>query len=202
MNDRLESLWKYYEEHASQAKQHEDQRERMTALLIVLAGVMVGFLTADKLDVCFRIFGSVMLFVIGLFGLMFSLKHYERNRLHTAILGKIRAEIDREITHPYRRDKKSLDALRKEGETKHYTEYPASQNDLQKNATSVLAKHRTFYYWATVPLIVAFIGFAGIILELRFFDSHIFSCLKKKEDGSKIQTCLLSEIFPADDGIG
>ncbi|HTG33085.1 MAG TPA: hypothetical protein VLB76_09155 [Thermoanaerobaculia bacterium] len=166
MPNKLEALWNFYTEHANQARQHEDQRERMTALLVALAGIIVGFLTQDKIGREFRLLASGVLIVLGIFGWLFSLKHYERNRYHSAILGSIRDEVDDEIANPGRVGALNLMAVRARGEGMHYQNYPEGPRLVQTQANNWIAKHRTYFYWSTVPLLVAVIGATSLALSI------------------------------------
>lgn len=75
---RLESLWKFYDEHAAQARQHENQRERMTNIILIVAGALIGFLSSSSSATIYSFISSVVLIPLGIFGWMFSSKHYER----------------------------------------------------------------------------------------------------------------------------
>lgn|GEM_PF-6943042 len=50
----MENLQGYYDEHAQQARQHEDQRERVANIIHSIAGVLVGLITFAELS-----FGSL-----------------------------------------------------------------------------------------------------------------------------------------------
>ena len=173
--DRIESLWKFYDEHATQARQHEDQRERMTAVLVTLAGLLVGFLNADNQSAAYRLLGSGALTILGLGGFLFSLKHYERNRYHARILNEIRGEIDlclstQAATTPAGSIRttamRSLTAIRDAAEADHYTKHPEAPKCAQTKATSKIARHRTYLYWASAPLLVSLVGAIAFAITL------------------------------------
>jgi hypothetical protein len=44
----MEHLQHYYDEHAQQARQHEDQRERVTNIILSIAGVLIGLITFSE----------------------------------------------------------------------------------------------------------------------------------------------------------
>jgi|SRR5215207_4605346 len=46
---RNDALWKMYEEHARQARQHEDQRERMTYIVLVVSSALIAFVAHNGL---------------------------------------------------------------------------------------------------------------------------------------------------------
>jgi hypothetical protein len=93
---RLEVLLKMYDEHTSHAKLHEEQREKMTNYLFLASGVIVTFITTSKFAF-YTMPASAVLTAIGIYGLFFSLKHYERNRHHIYIAKAFRDEISREL---------------------------------------------------------------------------------------------------------
>jgi len=79
--DVSEVLWGMYEEHCSQGRHYEGQRAAVTNLILALAAAMTAVLS-------FRAFSpemwplAALVLVLGLFGTLFSMKHYERFRFH------------------------------------------------------------------------------------------------------------------------
>jgi hypothetical protein len=170
--NRLDSLWKFYEEHGSHARAHEDQRERMTGLLITIAGVLIAFFGAKEASLAVQLTGAALLVVLGVYGYCFSLKHYERNRFHTKIMGAIRSEIDLALATP-EHSTTSLTDLRASGEKKHYDQFPKEDlNDPRRLAKSMLARSRLNRYWAWVPLFVALVGVCLGIAALCSRNTH------------------------------
>jgi hypothetical protein len=156
--NRLDSLWKFYEEHASQARAHEDQRERLTGLLLTIAGALIAFFGGEKAtSFAVQVTGAGLLVVLGIYGYFFSLKHYERNRFHTEIMGTIRSEIDQEISSPGKSDA-TLGSLRETGEKNHYEAFPRPRKQVQICAKSPLARIPLNQFWAYVPLFAALVG--------------------------------------------
>jgi hypothetical protein len=86
-----------YAENAVQARAHEQYRERITTITGALVGAVIGFLNLKN-----GVPGSVVLIeaagafvvLIGVFGLLASIKHYERHQLHIARLRQIRLALD------------------------------------------------------------------------------------------------------------
>ena len=111
----------FYDEHAAQARQHEDQRERMTNIILSVAGILIGLITFAELSV-WSSPAAVSLILLGLFGYVFAGKHYERVRFHTTIMEAIRDEMDRVAGQPDA-EVKALSALRTEGKTQHYEKF-------------------------------------------------------------------------------
>ena len=100
MAPRLESLWNFYQEHAAQARQHEDQREHMTNIILIIAGALITFVSSRESANVYSLLSSLALIPLGVFGWAFSYKHYERNHIHRAILAKVREAIDDELATP------------------------------------------------------------------------------------------------------
>jgi multisubunit Na+/H+ antiporter MnhG subunit len=165
--NRLDSLWKFYDEHGSHARAHEDQRERMTGLLITIAGVLIAFFGAKEASLAVQLTGAALLVVLGVYGHFFSRKHYERNRFHTKIMRSIRSEIDLELEKPGQ-SSTSLKALRAKGAKDHYDQFPKEdEDDPRRCAKSWLARTRLNRYWAWVPLFVVLVGVCLGIAALR-----------------------------------
>lgn len=159
----MDHLQNYYEEHAQQARQHEDQRERVTNIILSIAGALVGLITFAELSLG-ALAASLTLIALGVFGFFFSGKHYERFKYHTAIMKRIRDEIDK-----LRKDSSSTPAplaqLRDDGEERHYEkfrwpQFGGSNSESQQAATSWIARQRVHAFWEAVPLMVAAFGIA------------------------------------------
>lgn len=111
-----------YNEHVTQARQHEDQRERMTALIVVVAAAVMAFISKAGLEYSDLVL-SLPLIILGAFGARFSFKHYERNRMHVKIASGYLLSIDSEIY-----------GIRKSQEDEHNKKYSKSHAwSLHKN---------------------------------------------------------------------
>jgi len=156
--DELES---YYNEHASQARQHENQRERITSIILTVATILTGFITANALS-SLAIIASISVSLLGMFGFLFAGKHYERSNFHTAIMKQIRNEIDR-FSLNKEGGRASLQSLRAKGEQEHYThfvwpKFSGTDSVAQKNAKSWIARQRTHVFWEMLHILVFLIG--------------------------------------------
>jgi hypothetical protein len=159
----MSELENYYNEHASQARQHEDQREHMTNILLAVAGVLIGLITHAELSLS-SLPAAVALIVLGIFGFLFAGKHYERFKFHTEIMSAIRDDIDCVKQNP-KSQPKPLKDLRSAGAKKHYEEFvwpTLSKTDSKKqaNARSWIARQRLHVFWEAVHVLVAVIGLA------------------------------------------
>jgi hypothetical protein len=82
--DKEEFLWRMVNEHMTQARHQETLRSSMTTLLVTLSGAIVAFVTFDKGLTSVDLPPSVLLLFLGVFGVFFSAKHYERFNFHIA----------------------------------------------------------------------------------------------------------------------
>jgi hypothetical protein len=159
----MQHLQSFYDEHAQQARQHEDQRERATNILLSIAGILVGLITFADLSMS-SLAASLTLIALGIFGFFFNGKHYERFKFHTAIMACVRAEIDELSANPGKTAAKLSD-LRRQGEASHYMTFSwpgfhGSSSDLQGKAKSWIARQRVHVFWETIPLLIAVLGSA------------------------------------------
>ncbi len=82
LTSNVELLWRLYEDERSFAKHHESQRTHAAGILITLSMGLIAVVSLDgKLTAVDSIIG-LMISVLGVFGVLFNQKHYERSRLH------------------------------------------------------------------------------------------------------------------------
>jgi len=87
-----------YKENADQARQHELFRQTITTLVAGITGAVIGLLSLKETTAVLKsallpVAGSFLL-VLGTFGLIASLKHYERFRMHVERLRQTRTLLD------------------------------------------------------------------------------------------------------------
>jgi hypothetical protein len=82
--EKEEYLWRMVNEHMTQARHQETLRSSMTTLLVTLSVATVGFVTFDKELSLTDLAPSFLLLFLGIFGIFFSAKHYERFNFHIA----------------------------------------------------------------------------------------------------------------------
>lgn len=150
-----------YEEHAAQARKHEEQRERITALVLSIVTLLVGFITFAKLSMASSA-ASLLIVLLGIYGYFFAGKHYERFKLHTKIMRAMRRELDA-LTLNEGHVGKSVALLRDEAEAAHYREFVwprflGGRSAAQNTATSWVARQRLHVFWEAIHLIVVLIG--------------------------------------------
>jgi hypothetical protein len=112
-----------YKENADQARQHELFRQTITTLVAGITGAVIGLLslkeTAAVLQSPLLPVAGSFLAVIGTFGLIASMKHYERNRMHVERLRRARAQLD-QLTST----KKLLATIKDDADKDHNPRYP------------------------------------------------------------------------------
>lgn len=158
-----EDLRMYFAEHASQARKHEEQREKATSLILTIASALTGLITYAKFS-CWSAPAALAIMLLGVYGVLFSAKHYERARMHTEILRQIRIEIDGDGNAP-----RSLGQLTQAGRTVHYQAFrwPSvhAEGQEHRQARSWLARQRLNVFWEAVHVLVFFIG-AGLLVAI------------------------------------
>src|SRR4051794_17229166 len=82
------SLWHFYDEHAVQARQHENLRATVTGTLAAIAAAVVGLAGVGGLTRA-DVPAGVVVVLLGVIGMGISLKHYERNRMHVKVLYEV-----------------------------------------------------------------------------------------------------------------
>jgi hypothetical protein len=175
----MSELLNYYNEHASQARQHEDHRERMTNIILSINGVLIGLITFSNLSL-WSVCASGSIVLLGIYGFFFAGKHYERFKFHTSIMGAIRSEIDRLYLDPHAK-KRALWELRDEGASNHFKNFTwhvyrrekdkdgkgKAGRDLarpkivkQYQARSWIARQRVHVFWEFIHILMILIGLA------------------------------------------
>jgi len=144
--DVTEFYWGMYQEHTAHARQHEEQRERMTGAVAALGAVVVAVATTDNVDMRLpMVIAGWMLVTLGVYGAVFSLKHYERYRQHVTYAAQYRAELERLLPEI----PKSGTAFRKSGRERHLR---------RRLLFRALAAVRLHWLWSGLPLLIALGG--------------------------------------------
>lgn len=159
--EKIELYKIMYEEHATHARKHEEQRERITGLVLSIASILIGFITFAKFSMA-SLAVSVSIIMLGIYGYFFAGKHYERFKFHTKIMRAMRHElnaISRDIAHV----EKPMATLRAEAEKKHYEEFTwptfsRGNSFAQNNAKSWVARQRLHVFWEAIHLMIIVIG--------------------------------------------
>lgn len=86
-------LVQLYTDYWAQIRHLEDQRVAITNFILVVVSILVGFITQSSLTVT-ALPMTVFLAVLGIYGMLATLKLSERLRLHLAIASAWRKRID------------------------------------------------------------------------------------------------------------
>jgi len=156
MPDAQNFLQAMYKEQCDQARQHENMRQQSTSLVVTVCSALVAFSTTAASWFATRggsglvlmATGSLVL-CLGWFGRALSLKHYERNRMHTTRAGGYRRELEQLFPGmPYG------GALRNRMETDHETDWKANSPD---PTGAVIASH-LYQSWMAIYWFVIALG--------------------------------------------
>ena len=171
-------LWKMYQEHCNEGRHHETQRSTVTNLVIVVAAGVIGLITYDKGITWADLPLTCFLILLGLFGAVFTLKHYERFAMHMArarsyrdaldeLLPKVDALLARTSNAIAKYGDESamfLKALKRDADAKHEIDFPKMANrKVTQFWLKFILKRRLHQLWLTLHL---FIAGLGIVLSI------------------------------------
>lgn len=98
-SDSKDILLALHHENSSQARHHEQQRQWATAIVAVATAIVLGSLSAgSSTPLCSNsllLVHGLFLLTAGAFGVLTSLRHHERSRLHVQRVHAIRKELSR-----------------------------------------------------------------------------------------------------------
>jgi hypothetical protein len=117
MADDTDVLLKFCEQQWMEAKQAEDQRAVITNIILLVTSALLGLITQNGLSSNMLPL-TILIFLLGLYGVVTSQKLYERHQFHIQRLQSWRKRIDE--LHP----NAQLNKLREEAVAKHKTIYP------------------------------------------------------------------------------
>lgn len=185
IQDAISDLWRFYDEHAAQARQHETLRAAVTTLLAGFAATIVGTVTGDGFQRDDLLPGALVM-AIGFVGALLSLKHYERNRFHTKVLKVTRDEITRlRRAQASNVGAKSTNTLRKRAKASHAKTFSLfgerEQRDERQRTVPVPdadEEHdedvpkpwpvaiRLFVLWLALPIVIVMAGAVIVVCAL------------------------------------
>jgi hypothetical protein len=150
MTSEQSALLEMYKEHASQARQHETQRERMSAGVVAVGVALTAFIAQGmKEPTIYLLFPAAFMVVLGIFGALFARKHYERNRLHTAIMARYQDALEATLVAT------PLQQIRNGARTQHDQLFPG------------VSKWRLYRFWEWLNVMIALTGILlGIVIIL------------------------------------
>lgn len=148
MNEKAEIFLRTVEENRLQCRQHEDQRATITGLVVVIASAIQGGLTQTGFNKN-ALPLTIMLIVLGFFGMTASAKLYERAKLHSDRARKLREQLS-EIYPDLQ-----LESLIEISNKEHNKKYGL-----------IAQKVRLYIIWLTLHAIIAVLGFIYTIIIL------------------------------------
>ena len=92
-NCEIEVWLRMYEEQIRHARHHETLRTQSTNVIIVLSAATLALLSSEYASAGQRIVLAIILIFGNTYGVIMSMKHYERNRLHVAVADLYRSMI-------------------------------------------------------------------------------------------------------------
>jgi hypothetical protein len=134
------ALWNMCQEHYTQGRHHETQRAGVVSAILAIATALTGLVTFDKTLSSSDLPMTLGLILLGVFGFGFSMKQYERFRLHMARAREYRNALDALLPGSPLRE------LKRRADTSHETEFRG------------LEPLRLHYWWASLNLFVAALG--------------------------------------------
>ena len=137
MNDSAEVLWRMYNENCTHGRHHENLRAGVTNLIITLTGAVLAIISLDKQLNNSDIGLTIFLIVLGVFGALFSAKHYERFRAHMARAHECRDALEEQVPESKLAERRS---------TADRKEWPR------------ISAIRGFWLWIAVHIVVAILG--------------------------------------------
>ena len=81
-NDQITALLGLISEQMTYARHHETLRERSTQIVLVIAGILLAVARLPGVQDVATVPLGIALMVIGVFGMLISLKHYEKHQEH------------------------------------------------------------------------------------------------------------------------
>jgi hypothetical protein len=90
----LEAWLRMYEEQVRHARHHEVLRTQSTNLVVLISAALLALYGSDSTTLESWILG-IFIAAVNLYGLLMSLKHYERSRLHVKVGSEYRAVISK-----------------------------------------------------------------------------------------------------------
>jgi hypothetical protein len=94
MKDEIAILWGLYQEHITYARHQESQRSTVGMLIITVSSALIGIATYDDKILISDLPIAMLIVVLGLFGAIFSAKHYERFTFHNERTEEYRRKLE------------------------------------------------------------------------------------------------------------
>lgn len=150
MTEKNIDIWtRMYEEQVRHARHHETMRAQSTHLIVVISAALLAFLSSTAASNGPHWLLGVLVIVLNVYGLIMSLKHYERSRLHVTVAAQYRDVISDNSAA----DDLKLNDVRRAGHKAHEERF------------SWIRRFRAYVMWSGLHLVLAVIG--GLVAFLR-----------------------------------
>jgi len=145
-----ELLVMMYQENVTQCRHHETQRATVTSSIVAIDTIIIALITFDRTLTSSDIPLTLFLILLGIFGATFTLKHYERYRMHLQRSRQYRRKLDELFAN------NNLEELKDKADEIHFAKHKDKTN------------FRHHYWWTGLHLAVTIIGITLIIIEVFF----------------------------------
>lgn len=136
-------IWlRMYEEQVRHGRHHETLRSQSTNIVIAISAALLAFVSSPTLESNQNILIGLFIVVINIYGVLMSLKHYERSRLHVRVGGKYRNT----ISDMSKIGDMAINEARKEGHDSHQSHFP------------LVRKFRAYQLWIGLHVVLGLIG--------------------------------------------
>lgn len=150
MPERIVEIWvRMYEEQIRHARHHESLRAQSTNLIVAVSAAILAFLSSKTRSTPTHHALGVLLIAINIYGLMLSLKHYERSRLHASVASHYRDAISAVTSL----GGKTIDDARTAAHKAHYRRF------------RIIRAIPAYVLWSGLHLAVALMGILILILQ-------------------------------------
>lgn len=82
MDDDTDILYKLYAEDREFARHHETQRTNASSIIVAISAGLIAFISSKHHVDVSNVPACILVIGLGIFGIVFTEKHYERTRLH------------------------------------------------------------------------------------------------------------------------
>ena len=140
MSDEKDILIELFKDQMIHARHHEQLRATVSNIIITISGVIIGFIIYDKSVTDSDAAAIIFLILLGVFGAVISMKHYQHLRRH-----QNRAEMYR-------------DQLEKMYEKLNISQWLEQAYEINKTDFPLLYKIGLHKYWLVLHLMIMIIG--------------------------------------------
>jgi hypothetical protein len=140
----LDHWSRMYQEQVVHARHHETLRAQSTNLIVVVSATLLAFLASNAASPGRQVVLGVFLIAVNAYGLLMSLKHYERSRLHVTVASRYRDVLSENTAV----GGQTLNEARASGHQAHSERFPIS----------FVASVRAYVMWSGLHVLLALIG--------------------------------------------